>query len=84
MSNKRPGARALPWVLLAVSVAAGCVVVEEPARTTEARQDPVYRTGTRLPTTGGQPVGAMSQEEWNRSSMNPNVNRVEVGNKAGN
>ncbi len=79
MSHQRLGMRALLWTLLAGSVAAGgCVVVEEPARTSEARQDPVYRTGTRLPT-GGQPVGAISKEDWERGNMN----RVEVGNRPG-
>lgn len=74
MSNKRLGAVALQWILLAGCLAAGgCVVVEEPARADRGRADSVYRTGSRLPspdaTSGGATVGAVSKEDWDSANI---------------
>lgn len=64
----RTVAQVLQWAALAICCAqAGCVTVEQPTGDTTARDQGVYRTGSRLPTRDGSgtaPVGAISKDEW--------------------
>lgn len=67
------GNRAPQCAVLATCLASGgCITVGEPAQVQQPRSEPVYRTGSRLhsrDSTGGAPVGVISQEDWIRIDM---------------